>query len=184
MSIILASQSPRRRELLSVITDDFTVIPSNVEEIVPDEVTPYDSPEYLAKIKELDIAKDYPNDIIIGADTTVFLDEIALGKPKDRKHAYGMLKTLSGNTHYVITGCAIVKGDECVSFSVKSEVEFYPLSEEEINAYLDTDEPYDKAGSYGIQAKGALLVKEIRGDYFNIVGLPIGELNRRLKDFK
>ena len=82
MSIILASQSPRRRELLSVITDDFTVIPSNVEEIVPDEVAPYDSPEYLAKIKALDIAKDYPNDIIIGADTTVFLDEIAIEKPK------------------------------------------------------------------------------------------------------
>lgn len=184
MSMILASQSPRRRELLSIITDDFTVIPSNVEEIVPDEIDPYDSPEYLAKIKAIDIAREYPNDIVIGADTTVFLNGVALGKPKDRSHAYGMLKTLSGNTHYVITGCAIVKGEKCVSFSVKSEVEFYSLNEEEINAYLDTDEPYDKAGSYGIQAKGALLVKEIRGDYFNIVGLPIGELNRYLKEFK
>ena len=183
-SIILASQSPRRRELLSVITDDFTVIPSNVEEVVPDEINPHDSPEYLAKIKAQDIAREYPDDIVIGADTTVFLDEVALGKPKDRKHAYGMLKMLSGNTHLVITGCAIVKGDKCVSFSVRSEVEFYALSDDEINTYLDSDEPYDKAGSYGIQAKGALLVKEIRGDYFNIVGLPIGELNRRLKEFE
>ena len=184
MSYILASQSPRRRELLSVISDDFTVIPSNVEEIVPDEIDLLDSPEYLAKIKALDIAKDYPNDIVIGADTSVFLGEVILGKPKDRGYAYQMLKMLSGNTHTVITGCAIVKGDKCVSFSGKSEVEFYDLSDAEINAYLDTDEPYDKAGSYGIQAKGALLVKEIRGDYFNIVGLPIGELNRRLKEFE
>ena len=184
MSYILASQSPRRRELLSVITDDFTVIPSNVEEIVPDEIEILDSPEYLAKIKALDIAKEYPDDIVIGADTSVFLGDFILGKPTDRKHAYQMLKALSGNTHVVITGCAIVKGNKCESFSVKSEVEFFKLTEEEINAYLDTDEPYDKAGSYGIQAKGALLVKEIRGDYFNIVGLPIGELNRRLKEFK
>ena len=184
MSYILASQSPRRRELLSVITDDFTVIPSNIQEIVPDEIEILDSPEYLAKIKALDIAKDYPNDIVIGADTSVFLGEFVLGKPTNRNHAYQMLKALSGNTHTVITGCAIVKGSKCESFSVKSEVEFFKLTEEEINAYLDTDEPYDKAGSYGIQAKGALLVKEIRGDYFNIVGLPIGELNKRLKEFK
>lgn len=184
MSYILASQSPRRRELLSVISDDFTVIPSNVEEIVPDEIEIFDGPEYLAKIKALDIAKDYPNDIVIGADTSVFLGEFVLGKPTDRKDAFSMLKALSGNTHRVITGCAIVKGDKCVSFSVKSEVEFYQLSDEEINAYLDTNEPYDKAGAYGIQAKGALLVKEIRGDYFNIVGLPIGELNRRLNEFE
>ena len=184
MSYILASQSPRRRELLSVITDNFTVMPSNVEEIVPDNVDIFDSPEYLARIKALDIAKEYPDDIVIGADTSVFLGDVILGKPKDRNYAYQMLKMLSGNTHIVITGCAIVKGDKLVSFSVKSEVEFFKLSEEEINAYLDTDEPYDKAGSYGIQAKGALLVKEIRGDYFNIVGLPIGELNKRLKEFK
>ena len=184
MSYILASQSPRRRELLSVITDDFTVMPSGVEEIVPDEIEPFDSPEYLARIKALDIAKDYPDDIVIGADTSVFLGDFVLGKPTDRKNALSMLKALSGKTHFVITGCAIVKGDRCESFSVKSEVEFYQLSDDEINAYLDTDEPYDKAGAYGIQAKGALLVKEIRGDYFNIVGLPIAELNKRLKIFE
>ena len=141
-----------------------------------------DGPEFLAKIKALDIAKDYKNDLVIGADTSVILGDKVLGKPKDRQNAYEMLKLLSGNTHLVVTGCAIVKGDKCVSFSVISEVEFYKLSDEEINAYLDTNEPYDKAGSYGIQAKGALLVKEIRGDYFNIVGLPIGELNQKLKE--
>ena len=183
MGLILASQSPRRRELLAIINDDFKVLPSNVEEIVPADLTVIEGPEYLAKIKALDIAKDYPNDIVIGADTSVILGDVVLGKPKDRQNAYEMLSALSGNTHLVVTGCAIVKGDKCVSFSVKSEVEFYKLSNDEINAYLDTDEPYDKAGSYGIQAKGALLVKEIRGDYFNIVGLPIGKLNKELKDF-
>ncbi len=183
MSIILASQSPRRRELLGIINPNFSVIPSNVEEIVPDNVGVMDSPEYLAKIKAQDIAKSHPDDIVIGADTSVILGNVILGKPKDRKNAYEMLKMLSGNTHSVVTGCAIVMGEKTVSFSVKSEVEFYSLTDDEINAYLDTDEPYDKAGSYGIQAKGALLVKEIRGDYFNIVGLPIGELNRHLKKF-
>ena len=183
MNVILASQSPRRRELLAVVTPDFKIIPSDIEEIVPDDVAVMDSPEYLARIKAQDIAKNYPNNIVIGADTSVILGDVILGKPKDRQNAFEMLKMLSGNTHIVVTGCAIVKGDRCVSFSVKSEVEFYPLSEDEINAYLDTDEPYDKAGSYGIQAKGALLVKEIRGDYFNIVGLPIAELNRRLNEF-
>ncbi|MBO5089362.1 MAG: septum formation protein Maf [Clostridia bacterium] len=183
MSIILASQSPRRRELLAVITPDFKIIPSDIEEIVPNNVGVIESPEYLAKIKAQDIAKKHPNDIVIGADTSVILGDVILGKPKDRQNAYEMLKMLSGNTHIVVTGCAIVNGDKTVSFSVKSEVEFYPLTDEEINAYLDTDEPYDKAGSYGIQAKGALLVKEIRGDYFNIVGLPIAELSRKLTEF-
>lgn len=182
--LILASQSPRRRELLSIITSNFDVLPSNVEEIVPDSIGILESPEYLAKIKALDIAASHPDDVVIGADTSVILGEVILGKPKDRQNAYEMLKMLSGKTHLVVTGCAIVKGERSISFSVKSEVEFYQLSEEEINAYLDIDEPYDKAGAYGIQAKGALLVKEIRGDYFNIVGLPIGELNHRLKEFE
>lgn len=183
MKFILASQSPRRRELLGIVTDTFEVEPSNVLEILPDGLESVKGPEYLAKIKAEDIAKIHPNDIVIGADTSVFLGDKVLGKPKDREDAFNMLKALSGNTHTVITGCAIIKGDKTDSFSVISEVEFFPLSDNEINAYLDTDEPYDKAGSYGIQAKGALFVKEIRGDYFNIVGLPIGELNRHLKNF-
>ncbi len=183
MKYILASQSPRRRELLAIITDDFEVIPSNVEEILPDGLEAVKGPEYLAKIKAEDIAKAYPDDIVIGADTSVFLGNKVLGKPKDREDAFNMLKALSGNTHTVITGCAVIKNGACESFSVVSEVEFFELSDAEINAYLDTDEPYDKAGSYGIQAKGALFVKEIRGDYFNIVGLPIGELNKRLNNF-
>ncbi len=184
MDYILASQSPRRRELLSIITEEFKVLPSGVEEIIPDGLENTKVPEYLAKIKAEDIAKDYPNAVVIGADTSVILKNEILGKPKNREDAFKMLKFLSGNTHLVVTGCAIIKGDKVDSFSVTSEVEFFNLSDDEINAYLDTDEPYDKAGSYGIQAKGALLVKEIRGDYFNIVGLPIGELNRHLKNFE
>lgn len=184
MEYILASQSPRRRELLGIITNEFKVLPSGVEEIIPNGLENIKVPEYLAKIKAQDIAKDHPDAIVIGADTSVILGDEILGKPKNRQDAFNMLSFLSGNTHLVVTGCAIIKGDKVDSFSVVSEVEFFKLTEDEINAYLDTDEPYDKAGSYGIQAKGALLVKEIRGDYFNIVGLPIGELNRHLKSFE
>lgn len=184
MEYILASQSPRRRELLGIITNEFKVLPSGVEEIIPDGLENTKVPEYLAKIKAQDIAKDHPDAIVIGADTSVILGDEILGKPKNRQDAFNMLSMLSGNTHLVVTGCAIIKGDKVDSFSVVSEVEFFELTEDEINTYLDTDEPYDKAGSYGIQAKGALLVKEIRGDYFNIVGLPIGELNRHLKKFE
>ncbi len=182
MSIILASKSPRRSELLKLITTDFSVVPSNIEETVPDGLATEKQPEYLAKIKALDIARCHSKDIIIGADTSVILGDKILGKPKSRQDAFNMLMALSGKTHFVITGCAIIKGDITDSFSVKSEVEFFPLSDAEINTYLDSDEPYDKAGSYGIQGKASLFVKEIRGDYFNIVGLPIAELNRHLKN--
>ncbi len=180
MGYILASASPRRRELLSIITDDFTVDLPQVEEICPEGMPPRDRPEYLACLKADDVAKRHTDDVIISADTAVFIDECMLGKPKDSDDAARMLRSLSGRTHSVVTGCCIMKGAERVSFSVTTEVEFYRLTDQEIEDYIATGEPLDKAGSYGIQGKGALLVRSIQGDYFNVVGLPVAELSRQI----
>ena len=180
-NIILASASPRRKELLAVITNDFEVVPSDAEEIVPSGITADETAEHLAKIKALSVAQIHPESIVIGADTCVVADGVILGKPKDKAQARQMMKLLSGKTHKVITGCAIVKNGQVDSFSVCTEVEFHSLSEEEIESYINTSEPYDKAGGYGIQGKASLFVKGIKGDYFNVVGLPVAELNRKLK---
>lgn len=180
-TVILASASPRRKELLGLITEEFKIIPSGVEETVPDGIPPEKQPEFLAKLKAEDIAKKYPHDIIIGADTSVIIDNCVLGKPDGREEARSMLNRLSGRTHKVITGCAVIKNGECRSFSSVTEVEFYRLTDKETEDYIDTGEPFDKAGAYGIQGKGGLLVKAIRGDWFNVVGLPVAELARVLK---
>ena len=179
--IILASASPRRRELLRLITEDFKIIPSGVCEVVPDGILPEKQPLYLARLKAEDIAKKYPHGTVIGADTSVIIDNCVLGKPVGREDAKNMLRRLSGRTHKVITGCAVIKNGECRSFSSVTEVEFYPLTDVEIEEYIATGEPFDKAGAYGIQGKGGLLVKAIRGDWYNVVGLPVAELARTLK---
>lgn len=180
-NIILASASPRRKELLSVITNNFVVFPSKAEETVPSGISADKTAEYLAKIKALSVAENYPDSIVIGADTCVVAGDVILGKPKDKAQARQMMKLLSGNTHKVVTGCAVVKNGKVNSFSVCTEVEFYPLSDAEIESYINTLEPYDKAGGYGIQGKASLFVKGIKGDYFNVVGLPVAELNRKLE---
>lgn len=180
MKYILASASPRRKELLALAVKDFEIVPSKIPEIVPDGLEVEKHSEYLAKLKANDIAKDFKDAVVIGADTSVILGNEILGKPKDREDAKRMLKMLSGNIHKVITGCAVVKNGVCESFSVTTEVEFFELTDKEIEDYLNTDEPYDKAGSYGIQALGGLFVSAIKGDYFNVVGLPIAHLKRFL----
>jgi len=182
-NVILASASPRRRELLGMIFDKFDIVVSNAEEIVPEGVPVNERPEYLARIKAEDIAVSHPESLVIGADTMVFDGNKILGKPKNQNDAYNMLCSLSGKTHKVITGCAVFKNGNCKSFSVTTEVEFYKLCEDEIRQYISTDEPYDKAGAYGIQSKGGLFVKGIKGDYFNVVGLPVAELSRVIKAF-
>ncbi len=180
--IILASQSPRRKELLSLITNDFSVIPAYVDETVPDNISVYETAEFLSKIKASALACDVSDgDIIIGADTVVICDGQIFGKPKDKADAFNMLSKLSGKTHKVITGVTIIKNKAVNSFSVTTEVTFYQLSENEINDYIETNEPMDKAGAYGIQGKGSLLVEKINGDYFNVVGLPIARLSQELK---
>lgn len=184
MKYILASASPRRKELFKLICEDFDVVVSDVEEVLPDDILAEDAPVYLSGIKADAVAKQFPNDIVIGADTSVILNGIILGKPKGRDDAFNMLSMLSGKVHSVITGCTIVCNSYKLSFSRKTEVEFYNLSDDEINAYIDTDEVYDKAGSYAVQGYGSLLVKNISGDYFNVVGLPVAELKRNIDKIK
>lgn len=177
--IILASQSPRRRELMGLITKDFEVKVSEVDESLPEGISPRDAVMYLSKIK----AEPFKNEqqIVIGADTVVAIDDKILGKPKDKQNAFDMLKTLSGKTHSVFTGVTITKGESTNTFAVETRVTFFELSDQEILDYIATKEPMDKAGAYGIQGYGSLLVKEIQGDYFNVVGLPVSKLNQELK---
>ena len=183
-NVILASGSPRRRELLKMIFDDFSVLAADIEEIVPENIKNEDAPEYLAKLKAMNIARENMSSLVIGSDTAVLLDDKILGKPKTRQEAREMLLALSGNTHRVITGCALVIGDIVKSFSVTTEVKFLKLSESEIEEYINSDEPYDKAGGYGIQQKGGLFVEKINGDYFNVVGLPVSMLNRKIEEIR
>ncbi len=183
MKFILASASPRRKELFGQICKEFDIIPSSVAEIIPLNIEIEKVPELLASQKAADVAAQHPNSVVIGSDTGVFIDGEMLGKPRDRNDATAMLRRLSDRTHKVITGCSIIQGKRELHFSQTTEVTFYPLSDEEIKAYVASGECDDKAGSYGIQGKGMLLVKEIKGDYFNVVGLPVGKLSRKLNEF-
>ena len=180
--IILASKSPRRQELIGSITPEFKVIVSDVDEVLPAGIVPEEVPAYLAGIKAQAVAVKYPHDVVIGADTVVILDGEVLGKPRDAADAERMLTALSGRTHSVITGCAVIANGRKRSFSEVTSVEFYPLSEKEIADYIATGEPFDKAGAYGIQGRGSVLVRRIEGDFFNVVGLPVARLKRELDD--
>ncbi len=184
MSIILASGSPRRKELMHLITEDFTVHPSDAEEALPAGMPVMMAAAFLADVKAKSVAAQFPEDLVIGCDTVVVLEDQIMGKPKDREDAFRMLRQLSGETHTVMTGVALYRGTQTSVFTSETEVTFYTLSDEEIHAYLDTGEPFDKAGAYGIQGKGSLLVREIRGDYFNVVGLPVAALSRAITQFE
>ena len=181
--IILASQSPRRQELIRKITDDFEVITADEPDILPEGITPEEAPVYLASCKAGAVAAANPGKTVIGADTVVILDDEIMGKPAGGRDARRMLKALSGKKHKVVTGCCIIRGDRRHAFSDTTGVEFYPLSDSEIDDYIATGEPFDKAGAYGIQGQGALLVKGITGDYFNVMGLPVAMLKRELESF-
>lgn len=183
MQIILASASPRRKELLGMICPSFEVVVSTVEEILPSGIAAQDAPEYLARLKACDVAKQHPDALVIGADTSVLIENEILGKPKDADDAKRMLRLLSGAQHQVITGCCLCMGGRVHSFSQTTAVQFYPLSDREIDHYIASGEPFDKAGAYGIQQKGCVLVEGIQGDYFNVVGLPVAKLAREIKDF-
>ena len=180
--LILASGSPRRKELLETAGLDFKVIVADVDEKIPDGATPREAVKALALQKAQAVAKDYEQSIVIGADTVVVCDGEILGKPKDEDDAFNMLRSLSGCTHTVCTGVALINGTEIRNFCEVTEVEFYNLSDEEIKVYIKTGEPMDKAGAYGIQGKGCVLVKQIVGDYFNVVGLPVSKVYRELSD--
>lgn len=177
---VLASGSPRRKELLSLIIPEFEILVSGCEEFVPSGTPTEKVPAILAEQKALSVAALRPEATVIGSDTVVVLDGEIFGKPKDKSHAHSMLKALSGKKHFVYTGVAVAEKGSVRSFVQKTEVEFYELSDETIEKYIETLEPMDKAGAYGIQGKGSVLVKGIVGDYFNVMGLPVAETARFL----
>lgn len=184
MNIILASASPRRRELMGIITPDFTAVSIDADETLPDNINPLTASEYLAEIKASAAAEKFPDSIVIGCDTTVIYGGEILGKPKNKEECRRFMTMLSGRTHQVATGCCIIAKNRKTSFTEITEVTFRQLSAKEIEEYISTDEPYDKAGGYGIQGKASLLIEKINGDYFNVVGLPVSRLNQALILYK
>ena len=196
--IILASSSPRRRELMAQAGFAFEVLVSEADETIEAE-TPGEMVEVLSERKAATVAEEIKKQgfaeesvLLVGADTMVAIDGKKLGKPKDEKGAEEMLEELSGRTHQVYTGVTLIRLkkaengsilQESRTFSEGTDVSFYPLTKEEIRSYIATGEPMDKAGAYGIQGKAAVFVKEIKGDYNNVVGLPIARLYQELKNW-
>lgn len=176
--LILASKSPRRRYLLKQAGLDFSVIPSNIDEGLYQCLNPENYVKTIAESKANDISAKYPENWVIGADTVVVIDNSILGKPETKNQARRMLKQLSGKSHFVLTGyCICCKSKrEIFSDVIKTEVLFKNLSHKEIEWYINTDEPFDKAGAYAIQGLGTFLVKSIKGSYTNVVGLPVCEI--------
>lgn len=181
-NLVLASSSPRRKELLERLSIPFTIFSPDVDETVNEELLPSDLVITLALRKARKVAESQSHSCIIGSDTVVVNQGKVLGKPVDRESAKQMLLNLSGTTHTVYTGVAVIFNDTINTFYEKTDVTFWNLSDEEIEQYLDSGEPFDKAGAYGIQGQGSLLVKSIHGDYYSVVGLPIGRLSRELRN--
>ena len=184
MKIILASQSPRRRELLERMgLDQFEIRPAQGEERADPALAPDRLVEELSRQKARQIARTDADALVIAADTVVAVDGRVLGKPRSREEAEQMLSALSGRTHTVYTGVTVRRGDRELTEHEATEVVFRSLTAAEIRAYVDTGEPMDKAGAYGIQGRGCVLVQGIRGDYYNVVGLPVCRLTGMLRQF-
>ena len=180
---VVASASPRRRELLLNAGYRFEVIPSEADETLPPEISASDAVNELAKRKARSVLKNETDAVVLGCDTVVALDGKILGKPKNYEEAEEMLRSLSGRTHEVYTGVCIADSEREESFVSCTKVEFYPLSDETIRTYINTEEPMDKAGAYGIQGLGSVLVRKLDGDYFTVMGLPVNECARSLARF-
>ncbi|MCL6103757.1 MAG: Maf-like protein [Bacteroidetes bacterium] len=184
-SITLGSQSPRRKELFAGLNLPFSVKVLEIEEVYPAKMSPLAIPEYLAALKAIPFKNDFQSDsLLITADTIVLIENEVLGKPLDYEHAYKMLKQLSGKKHVVITGVCITSSDKQITFSDRTDVYFKSLSDDEIDYYLTHYQPYDKAGSYGVQEWiGYVAIEKIEGSYFNVMGLPIQRLYEELLKF-
>lgn len=181
--IILASGSPRRKELLELASVPFEIVVSEVEETIGAYSSPSDIVMSACLAKASAVAENNSDHIVLGADTIVTYESRILGKPSNEDEAKEMLQLLSGKTHEVYTGVAIIKKRKNGYFYERTEVTFWELTEEEIDTYVASKEPFDKAGSYGIQGKGSIFVQNIQGDYYSVVGLPIARLVRELKQF-
>ncbi len=180
--LILASQSPRRKYLLEQVGLSFKIVPSRVDEQNTDNVSPEILVKTLAEAKAREVAGDYPEHWIIGADTIVLINGSVLGKPDSVDAARDMLQQLSGNMHQVLTGYTIcnLNRNKCITDMERTDVYFKRLKQAEIEWYLQSNEPFDKAGAYAIQGLGMFLVKQIKGSYSNVVGLPVCEVMDRL----
>ncbi len=181
LKVILASASPRRKELLKMLVEDFEVIPADIDESISADIMPIMVAENIAIKKSQAIKRD--DALIIACDTVVIIHDKILGKPRDADEAFFMLKSLSGETHSVVTGVCLQYKGKPHSFSEMTTVRFFELSDDEISEYIKTGEPFDKAGAYGIQGRGGLLVKGIEGDFYNVVGLPVSRLKREIDEF-
>ena len=179
--LYLASASPRRRELLTQAGFSFSVLPTNADESLPAGVTPREAVGILAVRMEEYRRQTAPGDVILAADTVVDLGGTIFGKPDSREDAARMLRALSGKRHSVHTGFCVLAGEKRLCGVESTSVEFYPLTDGEIADYLETGEPMDKAGAYGIQGRGVILVRRISGDYSNVVGLPVARVGRILR---
>lgn len=183
MALILASASPRRKQLLAMLGLSFEVCPAKGEEVLPDGIGPEDAVKLLSAQKAGSVAESCAaDDVVIGADTIVWYGGRILGKPKNEQDAAQMLSMLSGNTHTVYTGVTVRKGGTVLSAAEETKVRFRDLTPDEIDAYIKTGEPMDKAGAYGAQGYAALFVEGIEGDFFNVMGLPVCRLGKLLKE--
>lgn len=180
--LILASGSPRRQELLKLVTADYKIISPDVDESQISGLSPEDTVEALALLKAEAVFESHPKDTVLGADTIVELDGQILGKPHSHSEAVDMLTALSGRSHRVLTGVALLKGSTKTVTHVATEVVFEKMTAKEIEDYVNTGEPMDKAGAYGIQGYASKFVKSVNGDYFNIVGLPVNKVYNMLKN--
>lgn len=181
--IILASQSPRRQELLQLLDLSFTIQTAQVNEDFDNTLKPSDIVMTLAQRKAEAVFNLHPEALVIGADTIVVHHDEILGKPIDKKDAYHMISRLAGDVHSVLTGVCLKTSEKEVTFFKEAKVYFSQLTDEEIEAYINTNEPYDKAGAYGIQGRAAKFIEGIEGDYYTIMGLPVNALYQHLKTF-
>lgn len=181
--LVLASKSPRRKELMDTFGHPFTICPAEEEEIIDQSLAPSELVMALAKQKAEEVIQKHPHAVVVGADTVVVLQGVIFGKPKTEEQAFSMLEALQGNWHTVYTGlCIMEEGQESHHSFCATKVEMMPLSDRDIKAYIAQGESMDKAGAYGIQGYGALLVAGIDGDYYTVMGLPVAPLGRVLEE--
>ena len=180
--VILASGSPRRQELLRLIVPEYEVIPALGEEVAKEGLSPQETVQQLALHKAKEVAAAHPAALVIGADTIVVVENEILGKPQTPQRSRAMLQKLQGRDHMVYTGVALVGplGEE--TFAMGTKVRFAPMDEGEMEAYIATGEPFDKAGAYGIQGFGSAYIEGIEGDYYNVMGLPVQAIYQKLKN--
>ena len=180
MNLILASGSPRRKELLSLFGVPFTVRAADIDETMDPNKAPFNEVARVSRLKALAVPRE-KDDVVVAADTIVVCGNAVLGKPHSREEAIRMLTALSGRDHQVMTGCTVVRGEKAETFTEVTDLHFRPLGEAEIARYVDSGEPMDKAGAYGIQGGAALFCEKIVGDYYNVMGLPVCRLGQVLR---